>query len=265
MTMNVLLTNDDGIQAPGMRALIHSMPAGVNAFVVAPASEHSACSHSISLGQKLRVEENLAGPVPEYAVHGTPADCVKFAISELRHLNPSLVISGINQGANTGVSVYYSGTISAAREALINSIPAIAVSLCSRTFQDFSASTGMIRTLIEGYRSALFSRQIMLNVNVPAFAPSQITGVKITKQAVSRFIEEFVTDEAHDGKKVYTLAGEIELMDPDGTSDEEAVNDGFISITPLKLDVTDYEAVHSLKNWIGKMKANGGAGWQNPI
>ncbi|MBI3313172.1 MAG: 5'/3'-nucleotidase SurE [Candidatus Omnitrophica bacterium] len=262
--MNILLTNDDGINAPGMRALIAGMPAGVNICVVAPASERSACSHSISLGQKLRVEEKLKGRVPEYAVHGTPADCIKFAISELKHFNPSLVISGINQGANTGISVYYSGTISGAREALINGIPAIAVSLCSRDFQDFSASITIIRTLIEGYRLPLFPRQIMLNVNVPPLLPAQIAGVKITKQAASRFIEEFVTDEAHDGKRVYTLAGEIELMDPDGTSDEEAVSGGFISVTPLKLDVTDYEALTMLKHWMGMMKT-GGVPWQNPI
>ncbi|MBI3306285.1 MAG: 5'/3'-nucleotidase SurE [Candidatus Omnitrophica bacterium] len=263
--MNILLTNDDGIHAPGLCALVAGMPAGVNVVVVAPATERSACSHSISLGQKLRVEENLKKRIPEYAVHGTPADCIKFAISELSHFIPSLVISGINQGANTGISVYYSGTISGAREALINGIPAMAVSLCSRTFQDFSASVAVVSMLIEGYRLPLFPRHMMLNVNIPPLPVSEIDGVKITKQAASRFIEEFVKEEAHDGKQIYTLAGEIELMDPDGTSDEEAVSNGFVSVTPLKLDVTDYEAIHTLKYWMNKVKSSGGVPWQNPI
>jgi len=250
--MNILLTNDDGIKAPGLRALIVGMPEGVKICVAAPATERSASSHSISLGQQLRVEEVGSGGLRQYAIHGTPADCVKFALSELRDFSPDLIISGINQGSNTGVSVYYSGTISAAREGLINGIPAMAVSLCSRTFQDFTASVAITRRLVEGYKAGVISPRALLNVNVPPLTPAEISGVKITKQAASRFIEEFVTEEQHDGKKVYTLAGEIELMDPDGTSDEECVCEGFISVTPLKLDMTDYAAMNGLKTWLKK-------------
>ena len=249
--MKILLTNDDGIKAPGLRALLAGMPPGVNVRVAAPATEKSACSHSISLGQKLRVEESGTNGIREYAVHGTPADAVKFALSELRGFKPQLIISGINQGANTGVSVYYSGTISAAREGLINQVPAIAVSLCSKTSKNFEACTAMIRALIAGYRERRFSKDNLLNVNVPDLSWDRISGVKITKQAASRFIEEFVSDTQRDGKKVYILAGEIELHDADGTSDEEAILQGFISITPLKLDLTDYSAIQSLSHWIG--------------
>ena len=247
--MNVLLTNDDGIKAAGLRALLHAMPEGVRVHVVAPASEKSACSHSISLGQKLRVEQFSANGVQEYVVHGTPVDCVKFALSELKGFKPDLILSGINQGANTGVSVYYSGTISAAREGLINGVPSVAISLCSRMSINFEASLAFVQTLLCGYRDGMFLLDNMLNVNIPDLPLGKIQGVKITKQAASRFIEEFVANTERDGKKVYTLAGEIELLDGDGTSDEEAIMKGYISVTPLKLDLTDYSAMSFLTHW----------------
>jgi 5'-nucleotidase len=250
--MNILLTNDDGIKAPGLEALVQSLPDGVKAMIVAPANEKSASSHSISLGQKLRVEEIPHGRIFQYAVHGTPADCVKFALSELKDFNPDLIIAGINQGANTGVSVYYSGTISAAREGLINRVPSMAVSLCSRTLDDFTTSTRITRDLIEGYAQGFFPRGMMLNVNIPPIPWDEIRGSKVTKQAASHFIEEFVCEKQHDGKRVYTLAGEIALYDADGTSDEEAISAQFVSITPLKLDSTDYAAMPALEKWIRK-------------
>ena len=250
--MNIIYTNDDGIQAPGIRALVSAVPQGVNPIVVAPASERSACGHSISLGQKLRVEEYRLKGIPHFMVHGTPADCVKFAVSELREFAPDLIVSGVNHGANTGVSVYYSGTISAAREGLINRVPSMALSLCSRDFQDFGPSVWAANLLIEGHRSKVFPPDILLNVNIPPLTADQIRGIKITKQASSRFIEEFVKEKEHEGKRVYSLAGEIELIDPDGTSDEEAVLEGYISLTPLKLDVTAYHAMRVFENWLKK-------------
>lgn len=248
--MKILITNDDGIHSAGIKALMESMPPGVSALVAAPATERSACSHSISLGQKLRVEEFRNGKIPSYAVHGTPADCVKFALSTIPNFKPDLVVSGINHGANTGVSVYYSGTISAAREGFINGVPAVAVSLCGRDFRDFRGAMEITRQLILGYKEKRFPLNVMLNVNVPGLDPKQIKGVKITKQAASRFIEEFVPEKSHDGKKIFTLAGEIEVYNADGTSDEEAVADGFISVTPLKLDLTEYDAIPNFDKWL---------------
>ncbi len=247
--MNILLTNDDGIDAPGIRALLKAIPKGVRAVVAAPASEKSATSHSISLGQKICVEEFRRGGVPHYRVHGTPADAAKVALSVIPSFKPDLVVSGINQGANTGVSVYYSGTISAAREGFINKIPAVAVSLCSRNSRDFDASVEITRRLIEGYRDEIFPKNVMLNVNVPPLKKNKVKGVKITKQANSRFIEEFVEEKSRKGKKLYSLAGEIEILNPDGKSDEEAVALGFISITPLKIDLTDYRAIPAFEKW----------------
>lgn len=248
--MNILLTNDDGIEAAGLQALIQSVPPGIRAVVAAPASERSASSHSISLGQKLRIEELRKDGLQQFSVHGTPADCVKFALVGIPNFVPDLIVSGINHGANTGVSVYYSGTISAAREGFINGVPAVAISLASRTFRDFSASMMIARKIMEGYASGLFPLNVMLNVNVPPLGVGAIQGIKITKQAASRFIEEFIPEKDHGDKKVYTLAGEIEVLNADGTSDEEAVLEGCIAITPLKLDLTEYGAFPFFKHWV---------------
>lgn len=254
--MKVVLTNDDGIHALGMKALIESIPDGIEAVVCAPASERSATSHSITIGQKLRVEEFKDGRFRQYAVHGTPADCVKFALGGLTDFTPDLILSGINQGANTGVSVYYSGTISAAREGFINRIPAVAISLCSTQFKDFSAAKEITHRIALGYMAGRFPKNVMLSVNVPAIPLSQVKGVKITKQASSRFIEEFIPEKDHEGTKVFSLAGEIEVMDSDGTSDEEAVVEGYISITPLKLDLTEYHVMPYFQEWVNDCRMN---------
>jgi 5'-nucleotidase len=248
--MKILITNDDGIHAPGIRALVEAVPRGMEVVVAAPATERSASSHSITLGQKLRVEEFDAEGIRNFAVHGTPADSVKFAVAAIEGFSPDIVISGINQGANTGISVYYSGTISAAREGFINRVPAIAVSLCSRSFQDFSSCIEISRRLLDGYAAGKFPKNVMLNVNVPPLSWDRIRGIKITKQANSRFIEEFIPEKEHDGKKVFSLAGEIEVIDPDGTSDEEAVTHGYISITPLKIDLTEHKAIPIFETWV---------------
>lgn len=244
--MKILLTNDDGIEAPGLQALAGKLEGEHDCLVAAPASEKSASSHSISLGQKILIEER--GP-RRFAIHGTPADCVKLALCEIKGFRPELIISGINPGPNTGVSVYYSGTISAAREGLINRIPAVAVSLRSRTPKDFSFAASFTRSLIEGYEKDLFPRNVFLNVNIPNLPESEIQGVRIARQAASRFIEEFIAENAWDHKRTYRLAGEIQVFDPDGTTDEEVCSRGFIAITPLKLDLTCYGSFSVLEKW----------------
>ncbi len=252
--MNILLTNDDGLHAEGMKALMASLPKGVHAVVAAPATQRSASSHSITLGQHLRVEEDVLNGITRYAVHGTPADCVKFALSGIEGFYPDLIVSGINHGSNTGVSVFYSGTISAAREGFINRVPSVAISLCSSTSEDFEASMDIARKIMTGYVRGQFPKDVMLSINVPALPFEKVRGIKVTKQAASHFIEEFIPEKAHDGKKVFTLAGEIEIFDPDGTSDEEAVAEGYISITPLKIDLTDYRYMKQFENWVKQSK-----------
>lgn len=247
--MNILVSNDDGIHAPGIQALVQCLPEDAQIVIAAPADEQSATSHSISLGTKLHIDVRKTDRFAEYAVHGTPADCVKFALYELKDFVPDLILSGINQGANTGVSVYYSGTISAAREGFINRIPAMAISLCSKESRDFEASQQIIKKLVHAFRQGHVPKNVMLSVNVPPRPVEEIRGIKVTRQAASRFVEEFVPEVGEGDKRIYTLAGEIEVFDPDGTTDEEAVNDGFISITPLRLDMTDYDALKVYKEW----------------
>ncbi len=247
--MNILITNDDGIHAPGLKSLVESMPKWANVLIAGPATEKSAMSHAISLKDKLKIESLIQHGHPCYAVHGTPADSVKFAFSEFLDFKPDLVISGINQGANTGVSVYYSGTVSAAREAFINHVPSVAVSLTSKTCLDFSVCAKMANLVIESYRTKSFPVDTLLNINVPPLSWKEIKGIRITRQAPSRFIQEFIPEGEFEGKKVFSLAGAIELSNPDGTSDEEAISEGYVSITPLKLDLTDYEAMPALKKW----------------
>lgn len=255
--MRILLTNDDGIEAPGLQALVHALEGNHEVLVAAPASEKSAASHSISLGREFVVEE--VGP-QRFAVYGTPADCVKFALSELKDFKPDLLISGINPGPNTGVSVYYSGTISAAREGLINGIPALAVSVGSKVSPDFSYARTFVQILLEGYEEGILPRNVLLNVNLPSLPEAEIRGVKVARQARSRFIEEFSLENVAGRKKIYSLAGEIEVFDPDGTTDEEVLMEGFVAITPLKLDQTDYAAIPNLEKWAKEKEAS----WLNP-
>ncbi len=244
--MKILLTNDDGIGAPGLEALVRALEKTHDCLVAAPASEKSASSHSISLGQTLTIEERAPN---RFAIHGTPADCVKFALTEIESFPPDLLISGINPGPNTGVSVYYSGTISAAREGLINRVPSVAVSVRNKTAKDFSFAASFTRSLIEGYEKGVFPRDVLLNVNLPDLPEAEIRGIKIVRQAPSRFIEEFVKEKQSDGQPIYRLVGDIEVFDPDGTTDEEVLCKGFIAITPLKLDLTDYSSIPVLENW----------------
>ncbi|MBI4115851.1 MAG: 5'/3'-nucleotidase SurE [Candidatus Omnitrophica bacterium] len=251
--MKILLTNDDGIEAPGLEALIQELEKEHECLVVAPAKERSASSHSISLGQKLVIEKRGED---RFAVHGMPADCVKFALSELKDFQPELLVSGINPGPNTGVSVYYSGTISAAREGLINRLPAMAVSIRSKTPNDFTFTAFFTRMIVQGYEHSVFPGDIFLNVNVPDLPESEIKGIKVARQAPSRFIEEFVQEHASDDQRIYSLAGEIQVFDPDGTTDEEVVREGFIAITPLKLDLTDYSTIPIVEKWLREREAS---------
>ncbi len=255
--MKLLLSNDDGIDAPGLVALADALQKDYQCLVVAPATEKSACGHSISIGQELVMEERKKG---WFAVYGTPADAIKLALSEIKDYRPNLLISGINPGPNTGVSVYYSGTISAAREGLINRIPSMAVSLGSKTPASFTPAASFVLSLVKGYEKNIFPQDVLLNINIPDLPESEIRGIKVARQAPSRFIEEFVKGNSLDQKRIYTLAGEIEIFDADGTTDEEVLNDGFISITPLKLDLTDYQAMSVLEQQFKERTFQ----WQKP-
>ncbi len=247
--MKILLTNDDGIEAAGLRALWEAIPEDVETLIAAPRWQSSAAGHSVSLRRSIRASEvKWDKKKTAYAIEGTPVDCVKFAFAKLK-FEPDIVFSGVNVGPNTGVSVFYSGTVAAAREGLFTGIPALAISMASHACDDFRPAIQFVRRFVDYHKNHPLPRDLMLNVNVPVRPLRSIKGVKITRQAPSRFVEDY---RAGAELGTYELNGTIELLEPDGTSDEEAVAEGFISITPLHIDLTAYHEMQFLKRWYDK-------------
>ncbi len=253
--MKILITNDDGISAPGILAVVEVLRDIAECLVVAPHKECSAAGHSITLHRTIGVETvDLGSGLEGFSIEGTPADCVKFAVAELAKNKIDLIVSGINPGLNSGVSVYYSGTVSAAREGLINGIPGMAVSQARELLHDFSYSKQLVQDLIKAHQTNLLPRDTFLNINIPPLPPSEIKGIRIVKQAHSRFVEWFeLTDPNHsNGKKTYSIRGDMEVINPDGESDEEVLKKGFVSVTPLQLDLTHYNHILTLRDWMEK-------------
>lgn len=248
--MEVLLTNDDGINAEGLYELYRCLKETVKVHIVAPDAERSAVGHAITLSDPLRVTEiKRDGSFFGYAVSGTPADCVKIAVRSLLGKRPDIVISGINTGPNTGISVLYSGTVSAATEAALLGIPSLAVSLATYTQPDFRFAADFIKKLIPLVIKNSLPPGTLLNINIPAVPPEQIKGVAITTQSKSRFIEEFHKRIDPRGHTYYWLGGEMELLGDNTGSDDEAIKQNKISITPLHFDLTDYQCLEQLRQW----------------
>lgn len=245
--MHIMVTNDDGIHAPGIRALATALAELGTVTVVAPDRERSAAGHSLTLHSPLRVFELREG---WYAVDGTPTDCVNMGIHNLLTTPPDLVVSGINHGPNLGDDVTYSGTVAAAMEANLMGIPAIAVSLATFDASDYFADAA---------RSALrIARQLahqglpsdtFLNVNIPNCTEQEIAGVSITRQGKRSFIGKIVDKTDPRGRKYYWIGSEIpDFQDEEGT-DFHAINRRRISVTPLHLDLTNYDAMKTLAQW----------------
>ncbi len=246
--MRFLLTNDDGIYARGLAALYRELSKDAECIVVAPEIEQSAVGHAITIARPLMVRKaRKNGSFLGYAVAGTPADCVKIGICELAGGPVDLVVSGINRGANVGINVLYSGTVSAATEAAIQGIPSMAISLDTRQEADFSAAARFAR------RMAAFVLEhplphVALNVNVPALPEEEIRGVVVAKQGRARLMESF--DRRIDPREniYYWLAGETELPDhEDEESDGSALKRGMITITPICYDLTRHDLLDDLK------------------
>ena len=248
--MRILLTNDDGIFAPGILALYKELKKTADAWIVAPENEQSAVGHAITISDPLRVKEvEKDGEFLGYAVGGTPADCVKIGIGQILPQKPDLVISGINLGLNTGDCVIYSGTVSAATEGTIMGIPSIAVSLGTFTNPDFSTAARFTAHLARIVEQQGLPKGILLNVNVPAVDPSHIKGVAITRQGRFTFRDAFVKRQDPRGRTYYWLEYEELKVEENGNTDLIAVRQNKISITPLQHDLTDYKFLETLKSW----------------
>ncbi|MBU2261642.1 MAG: 5'/3'-nucleotidase SurE [Proteobacteria bacterium] len=249
--MRILLTNDDGIYARGLAALYRELSQDAECLIVAPEIEQSAVGHAITIARPLMVRKaRKNGNFLGYAVSGTPADCVKIGICELAGGPVDLVVSGINRGANVGINVLYSGTVSAATEAAILGVPSMAISLDTHQEADFTAAARFARKM------AVFILEnplphVALNVNVPAVPEEEIRGVVVAKQGRARLMESF--DKRVDPREnaYYWLAGETELpANEDEDSDGSALRRGMITITPIYYDLTRHDLLDGLKERI---------------
>jgi 5'-nucleotidase len=246
----VLITNDDGVQSKGILNLAEYLRGkDFSVVVVAPEKERSAISHAITLHKPLRLkpvkeEENLA----IYAINGTPSDCIKMGIEVVMKVRPRIIISGINNGFNMGTDILYSGTVSAAIEGALYGIPAIAVSLEEDGDLDDVRIYSFLHKLIRKVLSEGLPQNTLLNVNIPDFKKG-IKGVKITVLGKRIYTETFQKNYDPRGKEYYWMAGKISEIDNDERTDIVSVKDGFISITPIHFDLTDYETVEKLKEW----------------
>lgn len=246
----ILITNDDGFHARGIQALRAGLAEVSEVLVVAPESEQSAVGHAITLSTPLKVKEvKVDGVLHGYAVNGTPADCVKIAVTELLDEPPELVISGVNQGGNLGTCAIYSGTVSAATEAAIMGLPAIAVSLDSFENQDFSVAVEFIKAFYPRVIANGLPEGVSLNVNVPALPRDQIKGAVVTRQGKSRVIETFDKRKNPRNETYYWLAGEMKFCEVEKGTDCEMVAEGYISVTPIHFDLTHFETLDTIKSW----------------
>ena len=248
--MNILITNDDGIYAPGLEALYKHLTTRHAVAVIAPDREQSAIGHAITLNQPLRASKvSINGAFHGYAVTGTPADCIKMGVLEILDSKPDMVISGINPGANVGVNINYSGTVAAAREATLYGILAIAVSIHSRDARYYDEAALFIADLAEQLYVNRLPFGTFLNVNIPNRPLSEIAGIRLS-QLDMEFFPEFIDKRVDPRKRTYYWQGCDSL--PAGKTadiDGSALCEDFISITPIKCDQTDYSVLEDMKGW----------------
>lgn len=256
--MRLLISNDDGIFAPGVRMLANTLVlAGHQVTVVCPDRERSATGHGLTVFDPIRAEEvnHLFEPgIQAWACSGTPSDCVKLALGALIDPWPDYVISGINQGANLGTDILYSGTVSAAMEGVIEGIPSIAMSLASFTGRDFAPAAEFACDLVQALAKTPLPQATLLNVNIPPLAAADIAGAVITRQGLRRYHDQFQKRVDPRGKTYYWLAGEVieDIPQADGVclTDVQALQQNLISITPLNYNLTDHAGLTPLQAWL---------------
>ncbi|MBW4630575.1 MAG: 5'/3'-nucleotidase SurE [Iphinoe sp. HA4291-MV1] len=260
--MKILISNDDGISALGIRTLANILAQeGHDVSVVCPDRERSATGHGLTMHQPIRAEmvESIFHPaVNAWACDGTPSDCVKLALWALLDSPPDLVLSGINQGANLGTEILYSGTVSAAMEGLIEGIPSVALSLTSHTNKDFQPSANFAKILVEQLAQNPLPDLMLLNINIPAVEWEEIAGVSITRQGVRRYVDVFDKRVDPRGKTYYWLTGEAleDVEPPVGLNfpqnipiDVHMLRKNYISITPLQYNLTYANGLNQLSQW----------------
>jgi 5'-nucleotidase len=247
----ILVCNDDGVTAPGIKALIEVAREFGKVTVVAPDKPQSGMGHAISIGRPLRLSRQyIDGHVEVWACSGTPADCVKLATGVLLKHKPDLLVSGINHGSNSSISILYSGTMSAAMEGTIEGIPSIGFSLLNYKMEaDFTGAQHAARAVIGQVLQHGLPTGVALNVNIPNLPPAALKGLKITRQAVGRFVEEFDQRTDPYGREYYWLTGKFYTEDHGQDTDEWALGQGYVSVCPAQIDLTAHHAMAALNQW----------------
>ena len=248
--MKILVCNDDGIGSEGIFQLADALSEIGEVFVVAPLSEQSAVGHSITMKVPLRFSRyNMRDKFIGYAVEGTPADCVKFGIKNLLKDAPDIVVSGINHGANTAVSIIYSGTVSAAREAAIMDFPAIAFSITDHRPTHFEYARKIAKELTLKVVENGLNKGTLLNVNIPNLPEKEIKGIIPTKQGTSKWADIYEKRLDPYGNNYYWLTGEMIDFEDDMNFDHIAIKNNYVAVTPVHFDLTDYKTYDELKSW----------------
>ncbi len=254
--LRILVSNDDGIDAPGIYVLVQELKKVGSVTVVAPDKQQSAVGHAITMNFPLRAKEfKKDGVFFGYAVEGTPADSVKLAVKALLKEKPDVLVSGVNHGANTAISIIYSGTVSAATEGTILGIPSIAVSLTTYGPPDFRYAAKFARKLVLLVARKGLPEGTLLNVNVPPIPEKEIQGVVVTRQGRAVWNDAFDVRRDPANKEYYWLTGALEDSDVGLDFDQSAIRNKYISVTPIHYDLTDYRMVETMGRWgIHKLK-----------
>lgn len=248
--LSILALNDDGIDAPGLYALVQELKKIASVTVIAPDKQQSAVGHAITMNYPLRVVPfRKSNEFFGYAVEGTPADAVKLGVRVLMKTAPDIIVSGVNHGSNTAINIIYSGTVSAATEGTILGIPSIAVSLTTYEDADFSYAARFAARLAMLVAEKGLPEGTLLNVNVPALPEEQIRGVKITKQGASKWDDTFDVRRDPANREYFWLTGKLVVTDTDADTDQVAIRNGYVSVTPIHYELTDRKMLEQMAEW----------------
>ncbi|MEZ4767708.1 MAG: 5'/3'-nucleotidase SurE [Caldilineales bacterium] len=253
MSAQILITNDDGVTSPGLLALKQALETVGEVTVFAPDRNWSAAGHSKTMHKPLRISRvTLADGSPAYTTNGAPSDCVGLTLLGAIPNMPDLVVSGINQGGNLGHDITYSGTVAGAMEAVVGGVPSIAVSLDAREWSDFRAVTGVVVRLARAILDNGLPADTFLNVNAPPMASDEVKGVLVTRLGKRVYRDVLIEREDPKGQPYYWIGGEPPTGVVEDGTDYGAVARGYISVTPLSMDMTDYKFMEKLGEWLGK-------------
>jgi len=247
----ILITNDDGVMAPGIRHLIKYMLELGDVVVVAPDKPQSGMGHAVTMTVPIRLEKiNMDGVQDVFSCSGTPVDCVKLAVNKVLKRKPDLLVSGINHGANSSISVIYSGTMSAAIEGSMETIPSIGFSLLDYRFDaDFRPAKKFVQRIAKNVLEHGLPKGICLNVNIPAVSEKEIKGVKVCRQAKGNWEEDFDHRKDPSGKEYYWLTGQFKLHENSNETDVWALKNNYISVVPTQFDFTAHDVIQEVNTW----------------